>query len=239
MNRTVVIIIAALAVICAGWWGLSRTEPPEQEASEETMPEAEPVEDTPTEASNPTDEAPSDLPADVAPAPAEPEEPAEPAQTPAPQDAALPPETGSQMAQETESVAEAAIAAADARAEEEATERAEMLAQQVARDELAEALSPLMTVQGFSTAAIRAAISALPQTDDSMLTQARTDIVAEVEAILEDADNAERSSSAPTALPDDNDEPTEQVAESAETNTAVAAEPFDPEPYINRIEQLF
>ena len=236
MNRTVAIIIAALAVIGAGWWGLSRTEPPEQEVSEEAMPEAEPVEDTPTEANNPADEAQSDLPADVAPAPAEPEEPAEPVQTPAPQDAALPPETGSQMAQETESVAEAAIAAADARAEEEATERAEMLAQQVARDELAEALSPLMTVQGFSTEAIRAAISALPQTDDPMLTQARTDIVAEVEAILEDADNAERSSSAPAALPGDNDEPTEQVAEA---DTAAAAESFDPAPYINRIEQLF
>ncbi|WBU59366.1 hypothetical protein [Paracoccus albus] len=203
------------------------------------MPENEPAETTPAQTEDAAEEAHLPLPEDIAPTREEPEVAVEPVQTPAPQDAELPPETGSQMAQETESVAEAAIAAADARAEEEAAERAQMLAQQAAQEELAEALSPFMTVQAFSAPSIRAAISALPPSDDPMITQARADIVAEIEAILQDADDAERSSSAPAPVSGDAAEATEQVAAPAETDTETAAEPFDPALYINRIEQLF
>ena len=215
MNRTVAIIIAALVLASAGWWGWTRPDLlPGSGAETDTPAPARP-------APRPEEAAPPAIAPEAAPAPDT--GPAAPIPTPAPQDAALPPETGSEAAREVEAVAEAAIAAADARARAEATARAERQAMQAAQAESRQALSPFLTVTSFSSAAIRDALAALPAPASPAIGQARARLTREIAAILDEADMAAGEAGSATAL--------------TPPDTAAAA--FRPAPFITRIEQLF
>lgn len=216
MNRTVAIIIAALVLASAGWWGWTRPD---------LLPGSTP--DTPA----PTRPAPRPVAATPHTATPEPEpepQPAGPVPTPAPQDAALPPETGSEAARETEAVAEAAIAAADARARAEATARAEHQAVEAAQAELRQALSPFLTATGFSSATMRDRLSTLPAPASAAIGQARDRLLREIAAILDEADAAAGEAGSATIL----------AAPDTGPPGAEPAPAFRPAAYITRIEQL-
>lgn len=240
MNRTLAIIIAVLVLASAGWWGWTRPDllPGVQADREPRDSVTAPTQTTapPSDAPSPSPDAEAE-PAQEPPAP----EPQTPAQTPAPRDAALPPESGSALARETEAVAEAAIAAADARARAEAQARAERLALEAAQDQLKAALSPMLTPAGFSTDALRGAITALPAPDTDLAGQARNRLLAEIDAILTEAETAERDAAArpPTLTPTLPEGLPAIAVSGASTLSAGPAPVFRPDPFISRIEQLF
>ena len=224
MNRTVAIIAAMLLLASAGWWGWARPDLlPAGVDGEEGAATAPATAEAPQPETPPAGE---NAEPPEAPAP----EPDTPALTPAPRDAELPPETGSALARETEAVAEAAIAAADARARAEATARAERLALEAAQTELRAALQPFLNPAGFSAAAIRDAIAALPASDGPLVMQMRGRLTGQISAILETAELA--------SLPGPAADPAEDAAEDAGSEVDTPSPPFDPEPYIDLIERL-
>ncbi|WBU65014.1 hypothetical protein [Paracoccus aerodenitrificans] len=243
MNRMIALTIALLALVSAGWWGWSNPERlperlrdflPEQAQPEDAVSSEDPAEN---EASDETvsEYAEPDM-TEITEAPVEePPQPAEPESTPAPRDAALPPETGSEMAQETERVAEAAIAAANARARAEITAEAEQRAFEEARALVSDAVSPLLNAEDFSTVAIRQRIAELHVSATPLTSREVDRLTARIETVLAEADAHE---STPTLSVSPETEQSAEAAEDTADDSPAITPQADKATYIAQIRDL-
>ncbi len=245
MHRLIAIIIALLLFGSAGWWGWNHPERLPA-ALRDRLPSSGDMasgDDGPG-ASRPQPRPASTAEAASAPAPdlspdiADPREsapdpdvvPAEQSATPAPVDAPLPPEKGSDMAIETERVAEALIAAADSRARIEATARAEARATESAKAMLNAVLSPLLRGDSLSPPEIRAAVESLPPAPDPLIAQKRAMLIAEIETIM--------ATATPPQEPDTGDVIEESKAIPADGDALPLQTALPAEPYQSRIRDL-
>ncbi|SDE12673.1 hypothetical protein SAMN05421538_10499 [Paracoccus isoporae] len=241
MNRTIALILAALVLLGAGWWGWQIARP----GSERASPEPETVgtpDSVPADAPGPVPEmaetdaaaeaAPQD--ADAVPEPPAPQDtasPAVPADTPPPRDAELPPETGSEMAILTERAAEAVIAAADARARAEATAQAEAAIRVAVLDEVSARLEPALSADRFDTGDIRARLSEHGETLDPLAQRIHGQLFATIDAVLTEFDRASGKIELGT-------QSTEEVPPDASSAAASQGDAPDPAAYIARIREV-
>ncbi|WP_313135281.1 hypothetical protein [Paracoccus jeotgali] len=199
MRRLIAAIVAFLVLLAAGWWGWSNPELLPAALREGMSPRA------PVAGGLSQRPVARPLVPQPKPEPAPPETPMQTVQpvpaTPAAQDSPLPPDTGSDLARETERVAELAIAAADARARAAAVARAEAEAAEAAQADLRAALQPLLDAPAPDGAEVEAALQALPPAGNPLVARKRAQLADQIRKIITQPDPAPDTAQAGSTPP--------------------------------------